>query len=259
MSIGNIIALPSSGRTAAWVLVLMGVPSLGAAQGAEGPEKLDDQWHGSLSLGAAAASGNTSSVTLSAAADTSKANTLDKISLSALVNYGRSDASGTQTTTADQAWARGRYDYNLGPVWFAFGGVEAETNNVAGLESRYGVNGGIGYKVIRNETTSFDLFTGVGYSGVEYTDGSEANGVELLLGEESVHRLGESTTFRQRFVFRPGQGDLGNFSTFNAGLATAITGAWTLNLGLQVQYASKVPVGVETTDTLFTAGFGYKF
>jgi putative salt-induced outer membrane protein len=235
------------------------LPSIAAAQAADSPEKLDDRWHGSVSLGAAAASGNNSSLTVSAAADTSKANTVDKISLSGLVNYGRSDASGEQTTTADQAWVRGRYDYNLTPVWFGFGGVEAETNRVAGLRSRYGVNGGVGYKLIRNETTSFDLFGGVGYSGVEYTDDSEANGFELLWGEESTHKLSDTTTFKQRFVFRPGQGDLGNLATFNAGLATAITGAWTLNLGLQVQYASKVPVGVETTDTLFTAGFGYKF
>ncbi len=233
--------------------------SMVAAQAADSPEKLDNQWHGSLSVGAAAASGNNSSVTVSAAADTSKANTVDKISLSGLINYGRSDASGSQTTTADQAWVRGRYDYNLTPVWFGFGGVEAETNKVAGLQSRYGVNGGVGYKLIRNESTTFDLFGGVGYSGVEYTDGSEANGVELVLGEESAHKLSDSTTVKQRFVFRPGQGDLGNLATFNAGLATTITGAWTLNLGLQVQYASKVPVGVESTDTLFTAGFGYKF
>lgn len=239
--------------------LLAAIGCMAGAQAQDGPEKLDNQWHGSLSLGASATSGNTSSVTVSGTADASKADNIDKISLSALVNYGRSDASGTQTTTADQAWARGRYDYNLTPMWFAFGGAEVETNEVAGLSSRYGVNGGFGYKLIRSQTTSFDLFAGIGYAGVEYTDGAEANGVELLLGEESTHQLSDTTTLKQRFVFRPGQGDLGNVATFTAGLATAITGAWTLNLGLQVQYASEVPVGVKTTDTLLTAGFGYKF
>ncbi|MEO7853900.1 MAG: DUF481 domain-containing protein [Rubrivivax sp.] len=239
--------------------LLVSIPCIAAAQTNDGPEKLDNQWHGSMSLGAAAASGNTSSVTLSLAADATKANAVDKLSLSGLVNYGQTDASGTDTTTADQAWARGRYDYNLTPVWFVFGGAEGETNRVAGLKSRYGVNTGIGYKLIRNEITSFDVFGGVGYSGVAYTDDTEANGFELLLGEESDHKLSDTTTLRQRFVYRPGQGDLGDLATFNAGLATAITGGWTLNLGFQVQYASKVPVGVESTDTLFTAGFGYKF
>jgi putative salt-induced outer membrane protein len=235
------------------------MPGIATAQSTDSPEKLDNQWHGSISLGAAAASGNTSSVTLSLAADATKADAVDKLSLSGLVNYGESDASGTDTTTADQAWARGRYDYNLTLVWFVFGGAEGETNRVAGLRWRYGVNGGLGYKLIRSETTAFDLFGGLGYSGVEYTDNTEASGLELLLGEESNHKLSDTTTVRQRFVYRPGQGDLGDLATFNAGLATAITGGWTLNLGLQVQYASKVPVGVEKTDTLFTAGFGYKF
>jgi hypothetical protein len=81
----------------------------------------------------------------------------------------------------------------------------------------------------------------------------------LLFGEESSHKLGASTTVKQRFVFRPGQNELGNFATFIAGLATTITGSWTLNLGLNVQYASDVPPGVKTTDMLLTAGFGYKF
>lgn len=237
------------------------IASAGAAIAADtAPQPEDNRWHGNVSVGGAFASGNTTSTTVSATADGAKATAQDKISLSGLINYGRTSTTNDDaTTTANQAWLRGRYDYNLSELMFAFGGAEAETNKVAGLDSRYGLNAGLGYKLIRQPNLSWNLFAGVGYSGVEYTDNTSANGAELLFGEESEHKFTEATTFKQRFVFRPGQGDLGNFATFNAVLATTIIDNWTLNLGLNVQYASAVPVGNETTDSLLTVGFGYKF
>jgi putative salt-induced outer membrane protein len=230
-----------------------------AAQAAD-PVPADNRWHGYIALGGAFASGNASTVTLSATADTTKASPIDKINLSGLVNYGRAeDSNGLSTTTANQAWLRGRYDYNLTPTVFAFGGADAETNKVAGLNSRYDLNGGLGYKLIRTDVHSLDVFAGVGYATVDYVDNRSASGFELLFGEESNHKLSDTTTFKQRFVFRPGQNELGNLATFVAGLATSITGSWTLNVGLNVQYASAVPPGVKTTDTLLTVGFGYKY
>ena len=103
------------------------------------------------------------------------------------------------------------------------------------------------------------MFGGVGYGDVKYTDGTHQNGAEFLLGEESTHVLSASTTAKQRLVVYPGTGDLGNRATFDAGLATAISGGWTLNTGLAVRYQSKAPAGVKSTDTLLSFGFGYKY
>jgi len=220
----------------------------------------DNQWHGNVVIGGTYSSGNTSSATVSATAEGTKASATDKVNVSALVNYGSTDTTNSgRTTTADQAWLRGRYDYNLSQTVFTFGGAEAETNKLGGIDSRYGLSAGAGYWLLRNDINSFDLFAGVGYADVNYTDDSSANGFELLFGEESEHRLGAGTTLKQRFAVRPGQGELGTHATFDAALATTIVGSWTLNLGLNVQYNSDVPPGLKTTDTLLTAGFGYKF
>ena len=219
----------------------------------------DGQWHGGISIGGAFSAGNTSSQTVAGAADAVRETRADKISLYGLANYAKSKSAGVSTTTANQLRGGGRYDFNLTDRVFLFGGAETETNKAGGLKSRYAVNGGAGYKVVRSATTSFDVFAGIGYSGVKFTSGDDANGAQLLLGEESSHKLSASTTFKQRFVFYPGQGDLGNLATFDAGLATAIAGGWTLNTGLAARYASKTPVGVKSTDTLFTVGFGYKY
>ena len=233
--------------------------ALCAASAAHAQAEADNRWHGNIAVGGALASGNTSSMTATLGADTTKTTLIDRINLAGLINYGRTEIDGVDTTTADQAWLRGRYDYNLSETVFAFGGAKAETYRSAGTDLRYSLTAGLGYKLVRTPTTSLDVFAGVGYAGVDFTDGSSATGVELLFGEESTHKLSDTTTARQRFEYRPGQGDLGNLATFTASLATTITGGWTLNAGLSAQWASIVPAGSKSTDALLTVGFGYKY
>ncbi|HEY0954817.1 MAG TPA: DUF481 domain-containing protein [Roseateles sp.] len=219
----------------------------------------DGQWHGGLSLSGALASGNSSSRTLAANADTSRATALDKISLYGLANYGRNKVDGVDTTTADLLRLGGRYDFNYGPRWFAFGGAEGETNESGGVRDRYSLNGGLGYHLLKGDTHSWDLFGGAGYTDTRFTDGNRANGAQVLLGEESSHKLSETTSLKQRLVYYPEGGELGDRATFDAGLATTISGGWTLNAGLSTRYASRVPAGTKKTDNLLTMGFGYKF
>lgn len=219
----------------------------------------DGQWHGALSAGGAAASGNTISQSLALNADASKATAQDKISLYGLSNYNRSQISGVNTTTSNLLRLGGRYDYNLSDTVFAFGGGEYETNKAGGLKSRDNANVGVGYRVYRSADASVDVFGGVGYTDVKYTNGLHRNGAEAIVGEEGSYKLSPTTSFKQRLVYYPGGHGLGRRATFDAGLATAISGAWTLNLGLSSRYVSSVPVGVKNTDTLLTMGFGYKY
>jgi len=230
-----------------------------AAQAALAQDNPDGRWHGGLSLSGALASGNSSSRTLAANADASLATAADKISLYGLANYGRSKVNGIDTTTADLLRLGGRYDFNYGPRWFAFGGAEGETNESGGVRDRYSLNGGVGYHLLKGDTHSWDVFGGAGYTDTRLTDGSRANGPQLLLGEESSHKLSETTSLKQRFVYYPEGGELGDRATFDAGLATKISGGWTLNAGLSTRYASRVTAGTKKTDNLLTMGFGYKF
>lgn len=232
----------------------------GTARADDGELVLDNQWHGNVVVGGSYSSGNTDSTTISATADLTKASVKDTIRFGALANYGSTETSDSpRTTTANQAWLRGRYDYNLSTKVFAFGGADVETNKLGGIDLRYGLSAGAGYWLMRNDINTFNVFAGASYSDVQYTDDISSNGLQLLLGEESDHKLGAGTTLKQRLVYRPQAGDLGNVANFDAALATTIVGNWTLNLGLNVQYNGVVPPGVEKTDTLLTVGFGYKF
>lgn len=230
-----------------------------ASQAALAQNTPDGRWHGGLSLSGAFSSGNSSSRTLAANADASLATEQDKISLYGIANYGRNKVDGVDTTTADLLRLGGRYDFNLSTQWFSFAGAEGETNKAGGVRDRYNLNGGVGYHVVKNDTNSWDVFGGLGYTDTRFTDGSKANGAQVLLGEESSHKLSETTTLKQRLVYYPDGDELGDRATFDAGLATTISGGWTLNAGLSSRYAGRVPAGTKKTDNLLTVGFGYKF
>jgi putative salt-induced outer membrane protein len=230
-----------------------------ASHAAQAQDTPDGRWHGGLSVSSALASGNSSSRTLAANADGSHATTEDKISLYGIANYGRNKVDGTATTTADLLRLGGRYDFNLGPRLFSFGGAEGETNRAGGVRDRYSLNGGVGYHLVKNDEHSWDVFGGLGYTDTRFTDGSRANGAQALLGEESSHKLSDITSLKQRLVYYPDGGELGDRATFDAGLATTLSGAWTFNAGLASRYASRVPEGTKKTDNLLTMGFGYKF
>lgn len=224
----------------------------------------DSQWHGAVSVGGAAASSNTSSQAFNALVNGTRESAEDKISIYSLANYGSSKANGVTSRTSQLFRLGGRYDRNLSDTLFAFGGGEFETNKIQNISSRYALNTGLGYKVIRTPDMSFDVFGGVGYAGTKFVTttppaSSSVKGAQLLLGEESSHKLSATSSVKQRFVYYPGQSDIGNRSTFDVSLATVISGAWTLNVGAGLTYNSKPSTGFKTTSSLVTFGFGYKY
>jgi putative salt-induced outer membrane protein len=227
---------------------------------ARSQDKPDGQWHGNASVGGTLSSGNNDSLTLSLNASTSRATTEDKVSLYSVGNYGRSKVSGVKTTTADLLRLGGRYDFNLSQDWFSFGAAEGETDKAgAGVRDRYSLNGGVGYHVLHNDQHTVDLFAGAGYTDTRLIDGTSDKGAQALLGEESKHKLSDTTTLNQRLTYYPKSGDLGTRVNFDAGLATQIAGSWTLNTGLSSRYNREVPAGLKKTENLLTVGFGYKF
>jgi putative salt-induced outer membrane protein len=223
-------------------------------------DKPDGNWHGTSGVGVSFNSGNTSSNAISITGDASKETTADKITAYGLMLRAESKSAGVTNKTADLLKVGGRYAWNLNDRLYAFGGGELERNQLIGLSLRKSVNGGLGYKVIRDANTTFDVFGGIGWSGFDYkAPAKDLSGAELLIGEESTHKLSPTVSFKQRFVYYPGAKEIGNRATFDAGLSAALAGNLTANVTLSNRYQSKVAIGAKSVDTLLLVGVGYKF
>lgn len=223
--------------------------------------KPDGLWHGTAAAGLSVASGNSSSNALSLNADMARETTADKTTFYGLATRASSkNALGVSTTTSDLFRLGGRYEYNITPVLYGYGGLEFERDGVADLDLRTLLSAGLGYKVIRSATTTFDIFGGIAYVNAQYgVSANDTSGVALQFGEESTHKLSATSNFKQRLVITPAKSDVGTRATWDLSFNAAVANNLSMNVGLGYRYASKVPTGAKKGDTLLIVGVGYKF
>jgi putative salt-induced outer membrane protein len=238
--------------------------ALSGAAFAQATVKDDGQWRASFGLGASNASGNTRATALSMNADAVKATKQDKVSLYGNAQYAKNNGA----TTGEQFRLGSRYDYNFGTQWFGFGGLDLERNKFANLKLRSLLSAGVGYHLIKTDRTSFDLFGGVGLNGDKYIASTMIDGANrtsynyttLVLGEESTHKLSDSTSFKQRLTLVPNLKNTGEYrANWDAGLAVAMSKAMNLNVGFSLAHNSEPGTGRKATDTLLTTGISVKF
>jgi putative salt-induced outer membrane protein YdiY len=234
--------------------------------------KPDGNWRGSLGMGLSVTDGNSKSTSFNLNGETIRLTERDKARIYGTALYGKNN--GTESTNLQRFG--GRYDYNLTPVIFGFGGLDFERDKINNLELRIAPSAGVGAHVIKSATTTFDVFGGVSYVmdkffNRTFVDGSNRtsyNRPELLLGESSTHKLTETTSFRQSLTIYPNLSNRGEYrAVFDAGLSVAMSSTMSLTVGVIDRYNSDPgtkPGVVPTTefkknDVLFVTGVAVKF
>jgi putative salt-induced outer membrane protein len=232
------------------------------------PPKDDGLWRGALAASLAVAAGNTQSTNFSIGADGVRLTKEDKITLAVTSLYGSREVAGKSEKTANLARAAGRYDWNVSDRSFVFGTGEYEQDKIQRLDSRFVVGAGFGYKLIKEKDLSWDLFGGVVHASsknsVTLVSGTPprsfdstvtSSGSELLLGEESNHKLTDTTSFKQKLTMFPNLSRSGEYrAQFDASIVTAIANGINLQVTLSNRYNSEAAIGTKKSDTLLLTG-----
>jgi putative salt-induced outer membrane protein len=234
------------------------------------PPKEDGQWRGAFAAGLAIASGNTKSTNFNASVDMMRATKEDRITVFLTSLYGTRDVGGTSEKTANLSRGGVRYDWNLSDRLFVFGLLEAEQDKIQRLDSRFVGGAGFGYRVIKEKDTSFDVFGGIAgrrdsntitvvratpLPATSIDQKVTSNSTELLLGEESNHKLSDSVSFKQKLTVFPNLKNSGEYrAQFESGLVVAIASGINLQLTLSDRYNSDVAKGTKKSDLLFLTG-----
>jgi putative salt-induced outer membrane protein YdiY len=226
--------------------------------------KADGQWRATIGVAASYSSGNTDSSSISLKADAVRATSSDKITAYGRALYGETDGK----TNAELLGLGGRYNFNLSARTYVFGQADYLRDKPANVQFRFSAAGGLGYKLVDTEAHKFDVLAGAGYTHDRFFSPkivadelrSRYGHAELLFGEESSHRLTETTTFRQKLVVYPNLRESGDYrAEFDAGIAVAINRTMNLTAGLNYRYNSDPGVGLKKGDVLFLTGLSVKF
>lgn len=226
-----------------------------------------DLWAGALDLGLSLARGNAEANTFTLAANAERSTSRDKITVyaTALRASARKRTETEFAPVANAIRGGGRYDVNLTARSFVFGYSDLEFDEFQNLDLRLALGGGAGYKAIKNERTTFDVFGGGGYTKEYFAAGtplSRSRG-EVLVGEELKHKLSTRSSLRERLVFYPNISQRGQYRMqFDTSLSTSLNRWLAWQLTYSNRYLSNPPVVVpalKKSDSLLTTGLRFTF
>jgi putative salt-induced outer membrane protein YdiY len=221
---------------------------------------LSEGWTGGTNVGFALTRGNSQTKNLSLAFNAARKTLNDKLGLYMNTVYATNDAPGAVPSTTANAIQGGlRYDHDITPRVFGFGSADFQEDSLQSLNLRSIFGGGLGFHMIKSESTTLDLLGGINYTRENY-DAFTRNFAAATVGEELLHKLRASTSLTQSLYFYPNLSDAGDYrSTFNFGTVTKVS-KW---LGWQNAfgdiYVSNPPVGKKKNDVLFTTGLNISF
>jgi putative salt-induced outer membrane protein YdiY len=229
----------------------------------------DGQWRGSGGAAASLASGNTRSESLNLNVSAAAITDQDKISYYGQSLYGRARVNGIDSTSANLDKLGGRYDRNLTYDVYGFGGLDLEHDQLTLIDLRTVASLGLGLHVVRSDKNTWDVFSGFTYKidhymhpGVVVSDENRIwyDAPEFTVGEESNHKLSQTTTFKQSLQAYEDLRSPGAYrAEFDAGLAVSMTKTLQMTLTFQDRYSSIAVSPVLKNDALLTAGVAYKF
>lgn len=224
----------------------------------------DGRWRYLLTAGANVSSGNNDAGSLNLAAESAQQTPYDKWTWSAKADHARS--AGVATT--DRYGLRTQYNRDISPDWFGFGSGETLRDKLANIAARYSIASGIGRHVWREEGEFFDVSAGLGYSHDRFVAPTDIAGemrdkygrVELVLAEESSHRLTATTSLRKKFTLCPNLRAPGKYrAALDTGLTVAMTSTINLSAGLSYRYDSDPGTRLEKGDAMFVTGVSLRF
>ncbi len=253
-------------RRAPFIFTALAGLALAAGTGAahaQATVKTDGKWRHALGAGGSVASGNSTVVNLTLTGESVLATPDSKWSINGRALQSRFNGQ----TTADNSALGTQYDQSLSGPWFAFAKADYLRDRRANLSARTSGSAGLGKHLLRSETHTFDVSTGLGYVQDRYANTALVDGepksrygrMELVLGEASTHKLGQTTSLRQKLgVFSNLEQGSKYRVVFDAGVSVAMTSSLSLTAGLSHRYDSAPTLSLNRSDTLFVTGLSVK-
>ncbi|MGH9709490.1 MAG: DUF481 domain-containing protein, partial [Candidatus Acidiferrales bacterium] len=223
---------------------------------------LGDYWTGVLDTGLSLTRGNSATLSYTLSGKAVRQTDRDKITAYTTVIYGKNDNTSPSQTIAHQIQGGVRADINFNERWFAFASTDFNSNQLQHLDLQNVIAGGVGYHVIKNQNTTFDVFGGAGYNQEYFSAYTLTNpappplvlpfaavtqrNAEVELGEELNTKISSRTNLSENFTLYPNiSGPSGYRYTFNSTVSTKLNN-W---LGWQITFAdnylSNPPFGIK--------------
>lgn len=221
------------------------------------------KWDGSVVVGGTANRGNTDNESLDIRIAAAERREIDRITLGAGYSFSRekSSATGLKTTSADNWFAEGKYDYFFNPKWYAFGKGRVERDRIANIDYRIQPSVGIGYQWVETPDFNFNTEAGLAYNVEQYANSMGSD--NFFAARFAYHldkKINDKVKLFHNLEYLP---SLENFSDFNlntdAGIRASLTAKMFTEFKVEWKYDSEPAPGSDKHDLRFVLGVGWQF
>jgi putative salt-induced outer membrane protein YdiY len=221
---------------------------------------LRDLWAGFFDLGFSFTRGNARTATLTNTFNASRATNTDKTTVYFNQVYARATVDGRTAATARAVRGGWGYNRNASRRLFVNAFNDYEYDRFQNLDLRFVLGGGLGYNVVKNERTRFDLLGGAAYNREKFGTGLVRNSAEAYWGDQLSFRVNSATSLTQSFRMFHNLSNSGEYRiNFDLGAVTQLTQWMGFQVSVSDRYLSNPLPGRLKNDILFTTGFRLKF
>lgn len=122
------------------------------------------------------------------------------------------------------------------------------------------MGGGIGYHIIQNPKTLFDVFGGSSFNKEIFSTDLRRSSAELLIGDEFTQKLTKSFSIAQKLVFYANMSDTGSYRlNWDSSAITKLSRWLFWQVTLSDRFLSNPVEGRKKNDVLFTTGLRFTF
>jgi putative salt-induced outer membrane protein YdiY len=221
------------------------------------------RWTGALSLTGMVTRGNSETSNIAASLNAVRRSEHDRITLGAGYAYGREkdQDTGDESSTVDNMFGFGKYDYFVSKRLYLFGAVRAERDRIADLDLRFTPSVGVGYQWF--ETPTFNLSSEAGLAWVyeDYRDQGSDDHFAARLAYHVDWTPYKAVTLFHNLEWLPAFDD--PFDDYNlngdAGLRAAIFQGFFAEAKIEARYDSEPAPGAEKEDLRYVLAVGWSF
>jgi len=200
-------------------------------------------WTGSITVGGTLTTGNSKTETFNAAFDAVRRGENDRITFDAgyfLAN--EKNNGGNRTTSTDNWFISGKYDYFFTKKFYAYGNAKFERDRIAHLDVRFTPGGGVGYQWVESPDFNFNTEGGLTWVYQRYTTGVTDDHVALRLAYHVDKAINDKVKVYHDLEYLP---SLERIDTYNIssdiGLRTTLYKNLFAEIKAEWKYNSKPP------------------
>lgn len=233
-----------------------GMALLCAAASTAALAEQEKPWKSELELGYVSTTGNSETSTLKARGD----GTREAESWRYNAHFDALNAEEETGRSAEKYFFTNKLDYKFGSHSYLFGYASYEDDRFSGYDWQAVAAAGYGYRLLENDTMTWDMEAGPGFRYSAISDDVAADDEEELILRAYTDfewKLSDNATFEQELSTEIGQDK--TISRSVTSLKSTIVGALAMKLSYTIRYTDNVPPETEHADTETAVTLVYSF